>query len=132
MSLASVSAAINAGLDRVRERPFTALLLTHVVTTSYFVWVYSEGRPLPLIKKLLFRAVLSAVPQGIVDAEQKKLKQKIESSVVGHAMDGVPTYTALPAVGLPKDAVVALLDTGCKRDRVKWDSGKVRRWGRRR
>ena len=125
----SFNSLVRDPLDRfaeaVRSRPFTAILLSNAALTAYYLYVASEGKPVALIKKLMFRAALSVVPQSIVDAEQEKLKSKIESSVIGTAMVGVPAFTSLPDVGISKDAVTALLETGSKRDRAKWDSGKV-------
>ena len=119
------SDAVNRVLDAVRSRPVAAILVSNAALSAYFLYLASEGKPVALLKKLIFRAALSVVPQSIVNAETDKLKAKIEASVVGTSMVGVPAFAALPDEGMSKDAVTALLETGSKRDRAKWDSGKV-------
>jgi hypothetical protein len=100
-------------LSRFYERrPLLTLALTNGATAAWALWVVSEGRPLSLLSKLLFRAVMAAAPRSLVDAEMGKMRSKIEASVIGHAMDGEPSFHVLPAEATPTTEIVAALERG--------------------
>ena len=111
--------------EAIARHPLLAVALTNAATAAVALHVLSEGRPLTYVKKALFRAALAAVPRGVVDAEMDKMRAKVADSVIGHAMDGEAAYAALPAEGVPADAVVAALDRGAATDRARWALGTV-------
>ena len=114
----------------IERRPVLAVVVTNAATAliagATLLYVASEGQPLALIKRSLFRSVLAIVPKSIVDKEKEAMRAKVEASVVGHAAPGELSYVALPAVGLSRADVVAALERGCEGDRAKWSNGKVR------
>ena len=85
--------------DAISRHPFLALGASNGLMAAYAIYVVSEGQPLALIKKTLFRAVMSVAPKSLVDAEMDKIRSKIEDSVVGHAMDGMVKYSEIPEDG---------------------------------
>jgi hypothetical protein len=94
--------------DFVKAHPFATLAATHAVTGAATVWVLSEGKPLKWATKKLFQVAMAAVPAGIVEGEQAKLRKNIAKSVIGHALDGETLYTKLPAQGAcPRGGVPA-------------------------
>ena len=130
MDLSSLPAALasapKALAALIRSHPLLALAASNAAVAVY---VASEGRPLRFLYKHLFRAALAAVPASIVAAEEAKLRDKIEHSVIGSSLDGEQRFTALPAEGLPKADVLAMLERYSGKDKEKWNSKKVRqRW----
>lgn len=95
-----VSSGVAALAAGVRARPFAAIAASHLLTGAVYVWVASDGRPLRLLYKHLFRAVVSLAPASIVEAENAKAREKIERSVVGPMLDGnEQLYLELPGAG---------------------------------
>lgn len=91
---------IQAGIDAAKSHPLLLLAGTHAVTSAFFVWQISEGKPFAWIKKKVFQAALAVVPSNIIDAEQEKLRKTIESSVIGDSLEGEDAFSDLPEQGL--------------------------------
>ena len=111
----------------IRAHPLAAVAVSNAALAAAALYVVSDGRPLHYIWKQVFRAALSAVPASVMDAEMGKLRSKIEGQVIGHSLDGEETYRVLPAQGLPRAAVMDALERYSAKDKLKWNSGKVRK-----
>ena len=85
--------------EAIHKRPILVLAVTHSVTSFAYLWWASEGRPFSALKKMLFRAALSAVPASVVAAELDKTRQSIKEDVVGHAMDSEAPVVIMPSKG---------------------------------
>ena len=90
-------------LDSVKEvikaNPNGALLATNILTAGVALYIATEGHPVRAITKALFRSIMAAVPQGLVDKEMDKVRADIEKSVIGNSLDGETLYKQLPAEG---------------------------------
>lgn len=116
---------MSALLSWVRAHPLTFLALTHSASAAYLLWALSGGRPLALAAKLLFRGALAIVPRALRDAEKDKQRRSLERSVIGDSLEGERLFTELPARGLARGDVLALLDRYAAKDAPHWRSGKL-------
>jgi sphinganine-1-phosphate aldolase len=105
--------------------PYTLLAIWTLALAFAAAYRASGGRPFALAARVLFRAALRAVPASVVEREQRKLRLGIAKSVVGSSLDGERLFERLPAAGLARADVLALLDRYSARDRSHWSSGRV-------
>ena len=109
----------------VRAHPLAFLALTHGASGLALLWALSGGKPLRLAYKLLFQGALAAVPRSLREAEQDKQRRGLERSVIGDFLDGERRFAELPAAGLPKAEVLALLERYAGKDAALWRTGKL-------
>lgn len=121
-----MSAQLDALLALIRKHPLAALAVSNTLVAAAGVYAVSEGRPLHFLWKQLFRAALAAVPASVVKGELDKVGHSIEVQVIGSSLQGETTYRVLPAEGLPRAAVMDCLERYSAKDKLKWDSGRVR------
>ena len=127
LNMDSFADVVNRASASVTQRPLVSLLASNAVTAAVALYIISEGRPLAFLYKHAFRAIISVVPKSIVDKEKDALRRKVEASVVGaQDVNSEPANTALPTVGLSKEAIISALERGSSGDRAKWIGGKVR------
>lgn len=98
-------------VDAVRERPLLAILATNALTSAAFVYVLSEGKPGKFIYKLLFNAVLAAVPSSLKERELGEIRSSIERDVVGTSLDGDDVQLQLPPQGESRSPSPVALST---------------------
>lgn len=95
----SIATHIQTAIDFAKSHPLLVLAATHTVTSAFYIWQISEGKPLNWVKKKLFQAALAVVPASVLDAEQENLRKTIESSVIGNSLDGEDIFSDLPDQG---------------------------------
>jgi hypothetical protein len=111
--------------DAVTQRPVTALIVSHAITSAAFLYVVSEGKPVQYVSKKLFKALVAAVPASIIDGELSKVQKSIEESIIGHHLDGESILSELPEAGMSRDALISELQRYGVKDGKIWKSGKV-------
>ena len=85
--------------SHIRSHPFTSLAVSNGLLACLSLYVVSEGRPLRFLYKHLFRAALSLVPSSVIQAEEDKVIESIEKSVIGDSLEGESLFPVLPVEG---------------------------------